>query len=278
MNQHPLVYIIVLTWNGKNDTLECLESLSKINYFNHKILVVDNASNDGTKEAVKSKYPDVEYIYNLKNLRYAGGNNIGIDYALNNHADYILLLNNDTIVEPNFLKHLINTAESNPINGIIGPKIFYYAQKNLIWYAGGKIEWWKGWIYHRGIRELDNEKYSFKIETDFVTGCCILIKRNVIEKIGKLNENYYMYGEDVDFCIRASRAGFKIWFEPEAKVWHKISVSTGGHFSWFKNYNKLKSQLKIFSRYAKWYQWITIIFGMFLYIIGGFINKNKMKY
>lgn len=278
MNQQPLVYIIVLTWNGKNDTLECLESLSKINYFNHKILVVDNASNDSTKEAVKSKYTDVEYIYNLKNLRYAGGNNVGIDYALNNHADYILLLNNDTIAEPNFLKHLINTAESNPINGIIGPKIFYYAQKNLIWYAGGKIEWWKGWIYHRGIRELDNEKYSFRIETDFVTGCCILIKRNVIEKIGKLNENYYMYGEDVDFCIRASRAGFKIWFEPEAKVWHKISVSTGGHFSWFKNYNKLKSQLKIFSRYAKWYQWITIISGMFLYIIGGLINKNKMKY
>lgn len=278
MKQKPLVYIIVLTWNGKNDTLECLESLVKVNYSNYKILVIDNASIDGTNDAVKSKYPLVEYIYNSENLRYAGGNNIGIEYALKNNSDYVLLLNNDTIVEPNFLEHLINTAESDSSAGIVGPKIFYYNQPALIWYAGGKIDWWKGWIYHNGIREMDSENFCQKTETDFITGCCMLIKRAVINKIGKLDEGYFIYGEDVDFCIRAKRAEFKILFEPSAKIWHKISVSAGGHFSWFKNWNKLKSQIKIFMRYAPWYQWIPIFLGLFIYIIMGLINRNKMKY
>lgn len=267
MDKQPLVYIIVLTWNGKKDTIECLDSLSRINYPNYKILVVDNASTDGTMDVIKKNYPDVEYIYNSKNLRYAGGNNVGIDFALKKNADYILLLNNDTIVESNFLQHLISTATSNPDIGIIGPKIFYYDQPGLIWYAGGKIEWWKGWIYHKGIRELDSEKYSYKMETDFVTGCCIMIKRELFEKIGKIDETYFIYGEDVDFCIRARRAGYKIFFDPDAKIWHKLSVSTGGHLSWFKNWNKLKSQIRIFIRFGKWYYWITIPFGLILYIM-----------
>lgn len=267
MQNKPLVYIIILTWNGKQDTLECLESLRKINYQNYKILIVDNASTDGTEKIVKSKFPNIDYIYNPENLRYAGGNNIGIDYAIKQNADYILLLNNDTIVEPNFLEHLIITAESEPSIGIVGPKIFYYDRPDLIWYAGGRIEWWKGWIYHEGIRKNDMEYFNYKKETDFVTGCCLLIKKEVIKKIGKLDKTYFIYGEDVDFCIRAKKANFKVIFEPQAKIWHKISVSTGGHLSWFKNWNKLKSQLKIFLRYAYPFQWLTIPFGLLIYII-----------
>ncbi len=275
MSDKPLVYIIVLTWNGKEDTIECLNSLKKVIYDNFKLLVVDNASSDGTKEEVQKQFSDVEYILNATNLRFAGGNNVGIEYALSKNADYTLLLNNDTTVDPNFLAELVTTAESDNQIGIVGPKMYYYNEPHRIWYAGGKIEWWKGWISHIGVREIDNGQYDQTKGTDFVSGCCILVKREVVEKVGMLDTAYYIYGEDVDWCARASRAGFQIIFEPTAKIWHKLSVSTGGHLSWFKNKNKLKSQLKLMSRYANWYNWLTIPCGMIFFAIKGFLNSSK---
>ncbi len=250
----PLVYIIVLTWNGKKDTLECLSSLKGIVYPNYRVLVVDNASVDGTAEQVRTQFPDVELIVNKDNFRFAGGNNVGIEYALSKNADYILLLNNDTTVDKTFIDELVTTAQSDIQIGMVGPKMYYYTDPNRIWYAGGKIEWWKGWISHKGVREIDNGQFDQTTETDFVSGCCILVKREVVEKVGMLDPAYYIYGEDVDWCVRASRAGYKLMYEPKAKIWHKLSVSTGGHLSWFKNWNKLKSQLRIMVRYAKWYQ------------------------
>lgn len=274
---YPLVYIVVLTWNGKTDTIECLNSLKKIDYPNYKILVVDNASEDGTSEIVRSEFPEIELIINKENLRFAGGNNVGIDYSLQRKSDYVLLLNNDTIVERNFLSQLIESAETNPKIGIVGPKIYFYSEPKRIWYAGGKIEWWKGWISHVGIREIDNGKYETVRETDFITGCCMLIKREVVESIGKLDERYYIYGEDVDYCIRAKAVGYNILFQPKAIIWHKLSVSTGGHLSWFKNWNKLKSQIKIMIRFAKFYHWLTIPFGIIINIVSSYISLKRAK-
>lgn len=273
----PLVYIIVLTWNGKKDTLECLSSLKELTYPNYKILVVDNASSDGTQEEVQKQFSDVEYILNQTNLRFAGGNNVGIDCALSKGADYIVLLNNDTTVADNFLDELVSAASTSSNIGIVGPKIYYYSDTNRIWYAGGKIEWWMGWISHIGIREINSEQYCQTKETDFVSGCCILVKREVVEKIGILDTAYYIYGEDVDWCIRASRAGYRILYEPKAKIWHKLSVSTGGHLSWFKNWNKLKGQLRIMTKYAKWYNFFTIPVGIVFNVAASFINLKKNK-
>jgi GT2 family glycosyltransferase len=272
---NPLVYIIVLTWNGKKDTLECLSSLKQLVYPNYRVLVVDNASVDGSTEQVKSQFPDVELIVNKDNFRFAGGNNVGIEYALSKNADYILLLNNDTIVDPNFITELVTTAESDSQIGIVGPKMYYYTDPKRIWYAGGKIEWWKGWISHIGIREIDNEQYCQTKETDFISGCCVLVKREVVETIGILDTAYYIYGEDVDWCIRAFRAGYRLIFEPRAKIWHKLSVSTGGHLSWFKNWNKLKSQMKIMAKYAKWYNFFTMPVGIVFNVAASFINFKK---
>lgn len=275
MSTIPLVYIILVTWNRKDDTLECLRSLKNITYQNYRILVVDNASIDRTQEAVKQEFPDVEYIYNQTNLRYGGGNNVGIRFALEHGAEYVLILNNDTTVEPNFLTHLVNAAEKNSQVGLAGPIIYYYDQPNRIWYAGGNISWWQGWLSHRGIREIDAGQYQKDEPTDFITGCCILAKRNVIETIGVFDESYFIYGEDTDWSIRASRAGFTLLFVPTAKVWHKLSVSTGGHLSWFKNWNKLKSQLRLMVRYAKPYHWLTIPFGMFVNVILSYLRVKK---
>lgn len=273
----PLVYIIVLTWNGKKDTLECLSSLKELTYPNYKILVVDNASIDGTAEQVRTQFPYVELIINKDNFRFAGGNNVGIEYALTKNADYILLLNNDTTVDKTFIDELVSNAESDSQIGMVGPKMYYYSDPNRIWYAGGKIEWWKGWISHIGVREIDKGQYGQTTETDFVSGCCILVKREVVEKIGILDTAYYIYGEDVDWCIRASRAGYRILYEPKAKIWHKLSVSTGGHLSWFKNWNKLKGQLRTMTKYAKWYNFFTIPVGIVFNVAASFINFKKIQ-
>jgi len=255
----PLVYIIVLNWNGKEHVTACIKSLEKVNYPRYITLVVDNASSDGSAEYISKNFPNVKLIVNSTNLRFAGGNNVGIDYAMANGADYILLLNNDTLVSPDFLSRLVEAAEENSKIGMVGPKIYYYNSQNVIWFAGGGIDWRSGWTYHVGIHEVDRGQYDRKVETNYITGCCLLVKRAVIEKIGNLDESYAMYGEDVDWCIRASRAGFKLLYVPSSIIWHKVSASAGGNFSWFKNWNKLKSQIKLMWRYAKWYHWITIL-------------------
>jgi GT2 family glycosyltransferase len=258
MTEFPLIYVIVLTWNGKADTLECLRSLQNLAYPNARILVVDNASEDGTGEAVRSLFPRVELICNDSNLRFAGGNNAGIEYSLRLGADYVLLLNNDTVVDLDFLTPLVQKAEEDKQIGIVGPKIWHYGESKRIWFAGGRIEWWKGWVSHIGIRATDAHQYDTLREVDYITGCCMLVKREVIKAVGTLDEKYYLYGEDVDWCIRARQAGFKVVYVPSSHVWHKVSTSSGGHLSWFKNWNKLKSQLRLMARYAQWYHWSTI--------------------
>jgi GT2 family glycosyltransferase len=262
MLDFPLVYVIVLSWNGKKDTLECLASLQQLTYPNARIIVVDNSSSDGTGDAIRSAFPNIELIVNNSNLRFAGGNNVGIRQSLEGGAEYVLMLNNDTVVDPEFLGRLVEAAESGRKIGIVGPKIYYFDDPKRIWFAGGLIKWWRGRVTHIGIREVDNGEYDVTTEVDYITGCCMLIKREVIETIGMLDERYYIYGEDVDLCVRALRSGYKSVYVPSSRVWHKLSVSTKGHLSWFKNWNKLKSQLRLMARYARWYHWLTIPLAM----------------
>jgi GT2 family glycosyltransferase len=272
MTEFPLVYIIVLSWNGKADTLECLESIQNLAYPNAKILVVDNASEDGTAETVRSLFPWVELICNDSNLRFAGGNNVGIRYSLKRAADYVLLLNNDTVVDRDFLTQLVQKAEEQKQIGIVGPKVYYFGESKRIWFAGGRIEWWKGWISHIGIREADECQYDIVKSVDYITGCCMLVKREVIRAVGTLDEKFHLYGEDVDWCIRARQAGFKVVYVPSSHIWHKVSTSSGGQLSWFKNWNKLKSRLRLMSLYAHWYQWPTILIGVLVEAIQGYLH------
>lgn len=269
----PLVFIVVVTWNGKRDTLECLASLQAVTYPNYRILLIDNASTDGTQEAVQKQFPSVEMIRTDRNLRFAGGNNVGIRHALSQGAAYVLLLNNDTVVDPNFLTELVATAERDPSVGMVGARIYYHEDPQRIWFAGGEISWWSGWIAHTGIRQVDRGHFDSERAVDYITGCCMLVRREVIERIGLLDERFFMYGEDVDWCLRARRAGYRLVFQPKAKVWHKLSVSAGGHFSWFKNWNKLKSTFRLLRRYAKPYHWLTIPLLLPLMIIRGALQS-----
>ena len=257
MPAEPLVFIVIVNWNGQDVTLECLESLSRVAYTNCKIVVIDNASTDGSVQAIRKTFTDIVLLEMQNNLRFAGGNNVGIKYAVEHKADLILLLNNDTTVDKDFLTWMVARIQSDPRIGMVAPKIYYYDDPNRIWSAGGTISMWNGTMRHIGIRELDNGHYDTSCEIEYASGCCLLTKRSVVEKIGMLDESFPMYAEDADWSMRSRRAGYLIFYEPKAKVRHKLSVSTGGHLSWYKIRNKFTGNFRFFSRYAAWYQWLV---------------------
>lgn len=250
----PRVFIILVNWNGKAVTLECLDSLAAVTYPNVKFVVVDNASTDGSADEFKKRHPQVVVLEQNENLRFAGGNNAGMKYAIDDGADLICLLNNDTTVDKDFLTHLVLRIQSDAKIGMVAPIIYYHDDPARIWFAGGEISMWTGTMKHTGIRDVDRGQYDAAREIDYASGCCILTKREIVEQIGMLDESYFMYGEDADWCMRARRAGYSIYFEPKAKIWHKLSVASGGHLSFFKMKNKFISNFRFFFHYSTFAQ------------------------
>ncbi len=252
-----MVAIILVNWNGKVVTLDCLASLQKVDAPDVRIVVVDNASQDGSVDAIRAAYPGVDLVVLPENRRFAGGNNAGIAHALAQGAEYILLLNNDTVVAPDFLTHMLHRFTAEQRCGMVTPKIFYADSPDRLWFAGGEISFWTGTMRHTGIRETDRGQYDVSRDTGYATGCCLLTSRDVIRKTGALDESFFMYAEDADWSMRVRNAGYRIVYEPRARVWHKISVSAGGHLSLFKMRNKAISNLRFFVRHARWYHWLT---------------------
>ena len=260
----PNVWIVIVNWNGREMTLDCLDSLHKVRYRNRTTLLVDNGSADGSVQAVRTRHPDVVLLPLAENRRFAGGTNAGLQHALAHGADALLLLNNDTTVDPDFLEPMVDSLLSAPSVGIVAPKILYHAEPDRLWYAGGAISFWTGTMSHRGIRERDRGQYDSPGVTGYASGCCLLVRRDVVETIGMLDESYYMYTEDADWCMRVRRGGYSIMFEPRAKVWHRLSVSAGGHLSWYKLKNKARGNWTFFVRHARWYHWFTFPWMMVL--------------
>jgi len=257
----PRVAIVVLTWNGKALTMECLESLASLAYGNVEVIVVDNGSSDGTTDAVRKAYGDrVTIVENSSNLGFSRGNNVGVRHALEKGADFVLLLNNDTIVDPALLDRLVEAITASEDIGIVGPKIYYASPPDRIWFAGGEVFLSRGVSRHIGIRERDQGQYDAVRDVDYVTGCALMAGRRVFDAIGYLDPSFTAYYEDVDFCMRARREGFRVVYAPGGKVWHKISSSTGGQLGAAKVSRKLSSTFLFLRRYASWYHWFTIPF------------------
>jgi len=227
MNQ-PEVCIIMLNWNGLADTVECLESLLTLSYPNYRVIVVDNGSQGDDGKVLKQRFGDyIHLIQNDKNYGFAEGNNIGMRYALTNlKPDYYMLLNNDTVVAPDFVDKMVAVGEGEPQVGILGPKIYYHdvnGRKNIIWSAGGKIRWWRPWIYDGiGNGKEDGSQYQGLRAVAWVSGAALMFKREVLEQLSFLNANYFSGNEDVEYCLKARRYGFKVVYVPTAKVWHKV--------------------------------------------------------
>lgn len=245
----PLVYIILVNYNGYKDTLECVKSLRKVTYENYKVVIVDNASKDASVKILKKELMDCCVLESKENLGFAGGNNLGIKYALDSGADYVLLLNNDTLVEENFLTSMMVSFKEDKKIGVVGCKIMYHPESNIIWYGGGYIDWFKFLGMHYGIREIDKGQYDKEKKVDFVTGCCMLIKKEVLEKVGLLPEDYFMYLEDLDFCVKVKNYGYKIWYSPKAVIYHKVGFSSGGEDSAFTIEWITRNRLLFMNRY-----------------------------
>ncbi|MGP9076919.1 glycosyltransferase family 2 protein [Geobacillus thermodenitrificans subsp. calidus] len=230
------VAIIILNWNAYDDTFECLKSLEHLTYPYFHVFLVDNASQDGSFNKLQQDYNegklqlDITFIQTGKNLGFAGGNNVAIKKAYEQGYQYFWMLNNDTVVDPNALTSLVEVLEKEEKVGIVGSKIYYYGT-NKIWFAGGKVNTWTGKTKHIGIKEEDIGQYNRQIEVDYITGCSLCFRKEVVEDIGYMLEDYFLYFEETDWNIRASQNNWYVKFVPHSIVFHKISASSGGEMN-----------------------------------------------
>lgn len=260
------VYISILNFNSRDETIKCLKSLKelKLNGFKINVCLIDNGSKENLdlKEDFISPIP-LKIVKNVNNLGFAGGQNTGLRYAFGNNADYILVLNNDAILKNNALLEMLKTMESDRNIGIVVPKIYFakgfeyhkkrYKENELgkvFWYAGGEVDWKNVISFHRGVDEVDNGQYEKREETNYATGCCMLISRDVLEKVGLFDENYFLYYEDGDLSQRVKRNGFKIIYEPKAVCIHENAGSGGGSGSSLQDYYISRNRMLFGLKYA----------------------------
>lgn len=275
----PKIIIVILNWNRPYDTLECLESLKKIDYPHYEVIVVDNGSSDDSVFLIKQTHPELCLIESEDNLGFAAGSNLGMKKALEKGAEFILLLNNDTIVHPKILSAFAKAAKENPQAAVFGAKIYYYDEPTTLWYAGGNVTP-SGRCYHIGCGQCDLEKKREKIEkTNYACGCALLIKSAVISEVGMLCEDFFLIWEEIDWCWRIRKAGFDCLFVPEAKVWHKISASFEGgnkapqwHYYYWRNRLLFLEKHWNFKRRLSFYM---RIFPKELFFIFGQLSKSK---
>lgn len=238
------VFIIILNWNRPDDTLSCLESLSNLESHgvDLNVLVVDNASKDDSVKRIGGFKADFNFklIRNSSNLGFAEGNNVGIRYALLKKADYVMILNNDTLVEKKLLVSLLDTFDEYNDVGVVSPKIYFargfefhkerYSKEDLgkvIWYAGGGIDWNNVMGVNLGVDEVDDGQFEEVKEVDFATGCSSIFPAKVLKEVGLFDKRYFMYFEDVDLSLRIKKLGYKVLFQPKGIVWHKVAQSSG---------------------------------------------------
>ncbi len=229
----------------------------KVDYPALKIIVVDNCSDEDIAGRLNEEYRQVHVLALNKPVGFAAGNNLGLRRARELGAKYHCLLNNDTVVDEAFILALVSAAREHPRAAMLGAKIYYHAQPNRIWYAGGIVDMNLGRIKHRGIREYDKGQYERLERTGYVTGCCLFLPDWTLERVGYLDEGFHAYGEDTDWCIRAANKGFELLYVPSAIIWHKVS-SSSGMLSAYKIKNRLKGHLKLLRRYSKIYYYPLI--------------------
>lgn len=245
MNSLPKVVIILVNYNGYKDTVECVQSLSNIDYDNYDIVIVENGSAD--KEQIKSDYnlnQCAHILYSDKNLGFSGGNNLGIEMAKTFNADYVLLLNNDTTVEKDFLSKLVELAQKED-SAITTGDIAFYSSPEKLWYSNGSYNFSTGKT--KMVNDYQTEEGH---NVSFSTGCLMLIKMSYIEIYGGLDDSYFLYSEDTDYCCKVIQNGQKIFWTPKSKIYHKISASASEN-SKFQQYYLIRNNLYIVKKYGK---------------------------
>lgn len=288
--EYPKVSIIILNWNNWNDTIECIESVYQINYSNYDVILVDNGSTNDSVNQIKQHFNEIDekksntvifalnnsinmaelnlrllsppidnsngkhaifLIETNKNFGFSEGNNIGVRFCCKKlNPDYILLLNNDVIVDPDFLNELVQAGDKIPEIGFVGPKIYYFdynGRKDVISFAGASIDLIRGWFTIFGIDQVDKGQLDDQKIVDWLQGSCILVKKNVIKDIGILDPVYFFYWEDTDWCIKGKKNNWSSLYAPDAKIWHKGGMASDRNESTFQIYYFARNRI-IFMR------------------------------
>lgn len=252
----PFVGVVIPAWNAIDYTLACLDSLGSAGYPRLSIVLVDNGSTDDTSARVRCAYPHVIVIRNERNTGFAHACNQGLEAAFGQGVDYAFLLNNDTLVAPDLFPQLVAVAEAHPGAGIIGPKICYADRPETPWFTGMRFKWP---VYIVRTKPEHQVQSVTPASVDFVSGCGMLITRRLYEAIGGLNQDYFMYYEDLDYCLTAKKAGFEIVYAPAARMWHVLSVSSGGKDSPRKQYYQVKSAIMFTRRHTQgFWRWLNL--------------------
>src|SRR5258708_2254210 len=211
----PKVAIVVLNTNHKADTLGCLLTIERNTYVNRTVIVLDNASTDGSVQAIEENFPWALIVPLTKNLGYAGNNNAGIQLALEQGADWVLVLNEDTLLDPECLAQLVAAGEAEPRIGIVGPMVYHHDEPRVIQSAGGQLN--RHWeATHLGQNEDDRGQFAALHDVDYISGCAILVRRGVVQQVGMLDERFYYYWEETEWCLRARQHGWRIVHVPTA--------------------------------------------------------------
>jgi GT2 family glycosyltransferase len=222
-------WLIVLSWNGREDTLACLASLAALRDGDTDVVCVDNGSTDGSVDAVRAAHPEVHVVENGRNLGFAGGNNAGLRHAFDHGAQWAVLVNNDAVLAPDAIDRLRRAAAEHPAAGMLAGKVFFDEPPDRIWFAGQRFLPAFGYSGRpRGYGRRDEPRYRLAYRTDRAAGAFMAVSRRVVDAVGLLDEDLFAYVEDVDWSSRARAAGFEIWFVPDALAWHRVSASTGG--------------------------------------------------
>ncbi|HCC84077.1 MAG TPA: glycosyltransferase family 2 protein [Candidatus Pacebacteria bacterium] len=286
-----LISIVIVNYNTPQDIRGCLDSLFQVKTsdFKFNVIVVDNGSKKSLQ--LSSKYLDhgVHLLRSESNLGFTGGNNLGISHAIKAYqSDYVLLLNSDTVVAPDFLSFLYHQLKTNPKAGLAAPKIYFYQgfeffnksypstdKHRVIWYAGGSVDWVNLASFHRGVDEVDRGQFDQLTESDFATGCGVLIRRELIERVGILDKRFFLYSEDVDYSLRIKRAGFSVLFVPESVIWHKVGRSSGGAGSRLQQYYQTRNRILLTFKHGPLVAKITAARLMIQWLLSGNMTERQ---
>jgi GT2 family glycosyltransferase len=218
-SHEPRVAVIILNTSKRDDTLACLASLAESTWRNLDVIVLDNASTDGSIDAIREQHPSVHVEPLRDNRGYAGNNNVGVALALARGADWLFVLNEDTILDPLCIEHLVHYGQAHPKVGITGPLVLHFDEPGVIQSAGGWFDSWQAG--HIGQNQDDRGQFSTPRRVDWISGCGIMLRRSVIEQVGMLDERFFYYWEETDWCLRAQRAAWQCALVPDARLWHK---------------------------------------------------------
>ena len=271
---------VVVNWNGGDQNLECLESLVRQGLLPAEIVFVDNGSKDGSVEAVERRFPGLVLLRNRENLGFGEGANQGAREALARGAELVFFVNNDVELPDGTLARLEEALARSRELGIVGPRVLYKDEPGVVWCAGGMLTWKQNLSTLLGHKEKDGPRWRESRDVDYVAGCALLARREVLEKVGLFDARYFAYMEDVDLCLRAKRAGFRVGLVGDAAAHHATSSATGGGYNPRRKYMMGVNSIWFLKQHARAREWIRFLaFDVltlpFLWIAGLFRGQAR---